>query len=131
MTELKAWMEAQLAEKKVEPNSGLGKAIAYMIRHWKPLTMFLHVPGAPIDNTVCERALKLVVLHRRNSLFYKTLIGAFVGDLFMSLIHTCKQMLVDPFSYLTALLRHRELVSKDPSLWMPWNYKETLAGLPP
>jgi hypothetical protein len=131
MTELKAWMEAQLAEKKVEPNSGLGKAIAYMIRHWTPLTMFLHVPGAPIDNNLAERVLKLVVLSRKNSLFYKTLVGAFVGDLFMSLISTCKQILVDPFSYLTALLRHRELLSKDPSLWMPWNYKETLAGLPP
>lgn len=131
MAELKSWFEAQLAEKKVEPNSGLGKAIRYMLRHWGPLTMFLHVAGAPIDNNVAERALKLVVLSRKNSLFYKTLVGAFVGDLFMSLIYTSKQMAVDPFTYLAALLRHCKLLSEDPRRWMPWNYKETLAGLPP
>ena len=93
--------------------------------------MFLHVAGAPIDNNVAERALKLVVLCRKNSLFYKTLVGAFVGDLFMSLIYTSKQMAVDPFAYLAALLRHCRLLSEDPSRWMPWNYKETLAGLSP
>lgn len=131
MAELKLWFEAQLAEKRVEPNSALGKAIRYMLRHWGPLTMFLHVASAPIDNNVAERALKLVVLSRKNSLFYKTLVGAFVGDLFMSLIYTSKQMAVAPFAYLAALLRDSKLLSEDPSRWMPWNYKETLAGLPP
>jgi transposase len=131
MAELKSWFEAQLEEKKVEPNSGLGKAIRYMLRHWGPLTMFLHVAGAPIDNNVAERALKLVVLNRKNSLFYKTMVGAFVADLFMSLIFTCKQITADPFAYLTALLRHAGLLSEEPGRWMPWNYKETIAGLSP
>lgn len=131
MMELKAWLEAQLEEKKVEPNSGLGKAIQYMLKHWEPLTMFLRVPGAPLDNNICERALKMVVLNRKNSLFYKTIKGALVGDLFMSLIYTCRQMAVSPFDYLTDLLRHHDLLSKDPARWMPWTYKETLAGLPP
>jgi hypothetical protein len=131
MMELKSWFEAKLAEKKVEPNSSLGIAIRYMLKHWEPLTMFLRVAGAPIDNNVAERAVKLVVLGRKNSLFYKTVVGAFVGDLFMSLIYTSKQMAVDPFSYLTALLRHCKLLSEDPSRWMPWNYKETIPGLPP
>ena len=131
MGELKESFETQLAEKKVEPNSGLGKAMRYMLRHWGPLTMFLQIPGAPIDNNICERGIKLVVQHRKNSLFYKTILGAFVGDLFMSLIYTCKQMTADPFAYVTSLLCHSELISKDPSKWMPWNYKETLAALSP
>jgi transposase len=83
-------MEAQLAERKTEPNSGLGKAIRYMLRHWMPLTLFLREPGVPIDNNIVERILKKAILHRKNSLFYKTLNGARVGDLFMSLIHTCE-----------------------------------------
>jgi hypothetical protein len=90
MRSLHEWMEAQLAERKTEPNSGLGKAIRYMLRHWLPLTLFLREPGAPIDNNLVERILKKAILHRRNSLFYKTLNGARVGDLFMSLIHTCE-----------------------------------------
>jgi transposase len=51
-------MEAQLAERKTEPNSGLGKAIRYMLRHWLPLTLFLREPGAPVDNNLVERILK-------------------------------------------------------------------------
>ena len=64
MDELDKWLEAQLAEKRTEPNSGLGKAIRYLLRHWRPLTMFLRVPGAPLDKNIVERSLKRVVLHR-------------------------------------------------------------------
>jgi transposase len=122
-------MEAQLAERKTEPNSGLGKAIRYMLRHWLPLTLFLREPGAPVDNNLVERILKKAILHRRNSLFYKTLNGARVGDLFMSLIHTCELNGANPFDYLTELQRHAEELKQRPSEWMPWNYRETLAQL--
>ena len=56
MDELRGWLAAQLKEKKVEPNSGLGKAIGYMLRHWQALTLFLREPGAPLDNNLVERA---------------------------------------------------------------------------
>jgi hypothetical protein len=79
MQELRRWLEVQLEEKKAEPNSGLGKAIRYMLNHWEALTLFLREPGAPLDNNVCEKALKRAILHRKNSLFYKTLNGAQVG----------------------------------------------------
>jgi hypothetical protein len=78
-----------MEEKKTEPNSSLGKAIQYMLNHWGPLTLFLKVKGAPLDNNVVERALKRVVLHRNNSLFFKTKNGVLVGDPFMGLIETC------------------------------------------
>ena len=90
MKTLRDWMEAQFAQHLVEPNSGLGKAITYFLRHWKGLTAFLRDAGAPLDNNICERALKRAVLHRKNALFYRTLHGSEVGDLFMSLIHTCE-----------------------------------------
>lgn len=129
MKTLKEWMEAQLAEHKTEPNSGLGKAIQYMLRHWTPLTLFLREAGAPLDNNLVERALKKAILHRKNSLFYKTMNGAEVGDLFMSLIHTCELNGANPVDYLTELQRHAEELQRNPSEWMPWNYRATLARL--
>ena len=129
MSELQAWMMAQLAEHRVEPNSGLGKAISYLLNHWTKLTLFLSQAGAPIDNNIVERALKKAILNRRNALFYKTLNGAHTGDLFMSLIHTCELNGINPFEYLTELLRHAEELRVKPSQWLPWNYCETVSRI--
>jgi transposase len=126
MQQLEDWLDAQLNEKKTEPNSGLGKAIAYMQNHWPALTLFLRVPGAPLDNNLCEQVLKRAILHRKNSLFFKTERGAFVGDLFMSLIHTCSLVKANPFDYLTAIQEHCSLVRKNPQNCMPWNYRAAL-----
>ncbi len=126
MAEFENWMNEQIAEQKVEPNSGLGKAISYMKHHFHKLTLFLHVPGAPLDNNICERALKKAILHRKNALFYKTENGAHVGDLFMSLIHTCQLAGVSPFDYLTELQIHAAELSRHPPQWMPWNYHNAL-----
>src|ERR1039458_6485808 len=118
MDRLHAWLEAQLSERRTEPNSGLGQAITYLLRHWQPLTLFLRKAGAPLDNSSGEGALKRAFLHRKNALFYRTLHGAQVGDLFMSLIHTCQLCGVNSFDYLVGLQRHaRELTSR-PAEWM-------------
>jgi hypothetical protein len=129
MEKLHIWCHVQFEERKVEPNSGLGQAISYLLKHWEKLTLFLRVGGAPIDNNLVERALKKAILHRKNSLFYKTRKGAEMGDLYMSLIHTCELNGVNPFDYLTELQRHSEELKRNPSEWMPWNYRETLARL--
>jgi transposase len=129
MKGLHEWMEAQLAEHKTEPNSGLGKAISYLLNHWTKLTLFLRQAGAPIDNNIVERALKKAILNRKNAVFYKTLNGARVGDLFMSLIHTCELNGANPFDDLTELQRHSEELKWRPSEWMPWNYRDTLERL--
>jgi transposase len=127
MEELHRWLEVQLAQKKTEPNSSLGQAITYLLRHWRGLTAFLRESNAPLDNNLCERALKRAVLHRKNALFYRTLHGAEVGDLFMSLIHTCELSNVNSFEYLTELQRHARELAAAPARWMPWNYRDTLA----
>jgi transposase len=126
MDALHAWFLAQFAEKKVEPNSGLGEAISYCLKRWDRLTLFLHQAGAPLDSNLVERALKKCILHRKNSLFYKTTKGAEVGDLFMSLIHTCELNGANPFDYLTELQKHAEELAKNPAVWMPWNYRQNL-----
>jgi hypothetical protein len=128
MENLHVWLVRQLDERRVEPNSGLGKAMAYLLRHWEKLTLFLRVPGAPLDNNVCERALKKAIRHRHNSLFYKTHHGAHVGDVFMSLIHTCELCGANPLDYLTELERHAAEARVNPQNWMPWSYRQTLDG---
>jgi len=130
METLHEWLESQFSDKLVEPNSSLGQAIQYMLNHWSKLTLFLRVPGAPLDNNICERTLKQAILHRKNALFYKTLNGAAVGDLFMSVIHTCRLPGVNALDYLTELLQHAEQAALEPNKWMPWNYNDQLTPPP-
>ncbi|MBF0564793.1 MAG: transposase [Nitrospirae bacterium] len=129
MEVLYAWLNLQIEEKKVEPNSGLGKAFSYMLKRWERLTLFLLVAGAPLDNNLCEQILKRAILHRKNALFYKTQHGADIGDMFMRLIHTCYLNGVNAFDYLTELQKHVADLCKNPGLWMPWNFRETIAAL--
>ena len=128
---LKAWCQDQIISKKCEPNSGLGSAIKYLDKRWEKLTHFLRIPGAPLSNDVVERLIKRCVLHRKNSLFYKTQHGAVIGDILMTLIHTTVRAGKNPFDYLTELQRHRTLVVRNPDAWLPWNYQATLAALRP
>jgi transposase len=129
MDGLETWLRDQIEQRKVEPNSGLGEAIGYMRKHWLKLTLFLRMPGAVLDNNICERALKKAILHRKNALFYKTQNGADVGDIFMSLIYTAELNGESPFDYLVAVQRHHEAAAAAPADWMPWSYRETAARL--
>jgi len=126
MKHLQTWLARQFDERLVEPNSSLGGAIAYMLRHWEKLTLFLRQPGAPLDNNICERALKKAILHRKNAMFYKTENGAHVGDVFMSLIYTCQLCEANPFDYLSRLQQHAPALAARPQDWMPWNYRRML-----
>ena len=127
MAALEQWMQAQFAQRIIEPNSTLGAAILYMQKRWGELTLFLRAAGAPLDNNITERALKKAILHRNNAMFYRTLNGAHVGDIFMSLIHTAELNHIAPFEYLVALQRNATAVAANPADWMPWNYQATLA----
>lgn len=130
MDGLHCWMSEQFEQRLVEPNSGLGKALNYLLRHWQALTLFLRQAGAPLDNNVCEQALKRAILHRKGSMFYKTASGAEVGDIYMSLIHTCRLCDINPFEYLKALQTHAQAVHSHAALWLPWNYREQIDHAP-
>ena len=121
MEDLKAWMEQQVEDKQVEPNSRLGGAFEYLLKRWDALTRFLEVPGAPLDNNTAERALKMILRYRKNSLFYANEHGAYVGDVLTSLIETCRLAGVNPLDYLSALMHNRSAVFADPAAWLPWN----------
>ena len=128
MEALEAWLRDQVEAGKAEPNSGLGQAIAYMRKHWKPLTLFLREPGAPLDNNLCEISLKRAIMHRKNSLFYRSAKGARAGDTFMSLIHSAELNGVEPFEYLVELLKHAEELDREPGRWLPWTYLAAAAS---
>ena len=111
----------------MEPNSSLGQAITYMQNHWKTLTRFLSVPSAPLDNNLVERALKLFIRQRKNSLFYRSEHSAYIASVLTSLIATCIYAGVNVLDYLVALQEHRSEVFADPEAWLPWTYQASLA----
>jgi transposase len=126
MDKLEKWFEEQFTQKKLEPNSNLGQVIKYMQNHWKELTGFLRLEGAPLDNNYLEQALKVAILNRKNAYFYKTENGAHVGDVFMSMIETCRRAKANPFEYLTRIQENAMHVINNPGKWLPWNYTETI-----
>jgi hypothetical protein len=126
MNELREWVQEQIAERRVEPNSGLGKAFKYLLKHWEGLTKFLSISGAPLDNNIVERALKRAVLLRKNILFYKNEHGAAIGDLLLSIIETCRHNRVNAWHYLLTVYSLAGEVRKNPKLYLPWNYKEAV-----
>lgn len=129
MEKLYEWMDRQFQERRVEPNSRLGKAFSYVKNHWPGLTRFLEVPGVPLDNNETEQELKPSQRHRKNSLFFKTQAGAEVGDVLLSMVRTSVKNGIDPVEYLSAVATHADNVRLSPESWLPWTYQKTLGTL--
>ena len=72
MKKLRRWSLLQFCRGKVEPNGELGSALKYFLKHYEKLTLFLRIPGVPLDNSAVEALLKVPILNRKNSYFYKT-----------------------------------------------------------
>ncbi len=130
MNELEQWCRKCFDEKLVEPNSTLGKGISYILSHWVELTYFYKIEGMPLDNNILEEKLRLPVLNRKNFLFYKTTMGALVGNIIMSVIKTCDANKVNPFEYMVAICENADEVKKNPENWLPWNYLAQIRGIP-
>lgn len=129
MNELNSYMKNLLDDHKVEPNGELGKALKYMLRHWHKLTKFLTIAGAPIDNNIIERALKISIRNRKASYFYQTEYSAYIGGVLTSLIYTCHLAEKNPQHYLTAIQTYKSEAESTPTLFLPWNYQETINRL--
>ena len=124
-----SYMEHLKEARLVEPNGELCGAINYMLKRKDKITRFLEVAGAPLDNNILERALKLPIRLRKASLFYRTNRSAEIGGMLTSLIYTCQLARKNPQHYFVALQAHHVAVSKAPSQWLPWNYEEALKAL--
>lgn len=123
MEELKQWMDEQVAEKKVEPNSSLGKAIEYFRNHYEGLSAYLRYAGAPLDNNPCEQVLRPVAIIRKNSYGYKTSRGAKTAAIIQSVIQTCRLNGTNVWTYLVSVLKRSAEVRGKPEEFLPWNYK--------
>jgi len=128
MDERQRWLQKQVDEPLVEPNSALGKALSSRHTHWDTLTRFVSIPGAPLDNNLVERALKLCIRQRKNSLFYRTEHSAYLASVLTSVLATCLDAGVHALHYLVALQEHRAEVCADPAAWLPWTYHTALAS---
>lgn len=129
MQEMKNYCDALIKQKEIEPNSSMGKAIAYLNNHWEELTLFLRMPGVPLDNNATERLIKQSVRNRKNAYFYRNETGAKIGDILMSVMETCILNNVNSWEYLVAIQEHQNDVRKNPALWVPWAYEARLKEL--
>ena len=131
MEQLKVYCDSLIEQREIEPNSSMGKAIAYLNNHWEGLTLFLRMPGVPVDNNATERLLKRTVLNRKNAYFYRNETGAKIGDILMSVMETCVLNHANPWEYLVAIQKYQKDVRENPSLWVPWAYETRLKELKP
>jgi hypothetical protein len=131
MNGIKKYCNDLIDEKKVEPNSSLGKAIAYLNNHWDAFTLFLRLPGVPLTNNDAERLIKRSVLNRKNAYFFKNETGAKIADILMSFMETCILNKINPYDYLIAVQKYQADVRKNPQLWLPWAYEDRLKELKP
>ena len=129
MERIKEYSNSLIKGKKVEPNSSMGKAIAYLNNHWEAFTLFLRIPGVPLSNNDAERLIKRAVLNRKNAYFFRNETGAKIADILMSVMETSVLNNVNPYNFLIAIQKHREDVRQNPRLWLPWLYEERLKDL--
>ena len=129
MLDLFSWSQSLLEDKKVEPNSSLGKAFTYLLKHKNELMAFTRIAGAPIDNNIMERALRLIVLNRKNSLNFKEHIGAQISDVITSLCSTAEAAGINCYDYLNCIQRYADFVKKSPDKFLPWNYRQAVNDL--
>ena len=129
MQTIKDWALKKQSAKAFEQRSAFGKAIEYFLKYYKQLILFCRVKGVLVDNNRMEEKHKIVIRGRKTSHFYKTVIGAGVANILLSIIATCQQADENVYNYLLALQRNRESILENPKEWMPWNYRDKVAVL--
>ena len=116
--------EALLEAHTLEPNSDLGEAYGFVINNRVRLSAFLRHPGAPLENNIAERQLRVPVRLRDNAPFFVTGIGSKIADTVWTVGATALASDINLFDYFTALLRHAADVRAHPELWVPWLYAQ-------
>ena len=129
MEKIKEWALKRHSSPAFQENSAPGKAILYFIENYDKLTLFCVEEAALLDNNRMEEKLKIVIRGRKTSHFYKTVNGAGVANVLLSMIATSDSASANIYEYFIALQRYQDVVKEDPENWLPWNYKKTLAGI--
>ena len=129
MEAIKDWALKRQASPAFEENNAMGKAIKYFLRHYEELTLFCKVPGARIDNNPMEEKLKIVIRGRKTAHFYKTVVGADVANVLISLIATTHTANENLYEYFQALQKNQKAIKENPEDWLPWTYRDTMKKL--
>jgi len=98
-------IQAWALQQEALPRSPLRKAISYMGDLWPGLLRFLDDPRLALDNNATERALRGVVVGRKNHYGSRSERGTEVASLFYSLIESAKLAGVEPDLYLRRVAR--------------------------
>jgi hypothetical protein len=110
---------------QVLPKNPMGKAITYAWNQWEALNRYIENPILDIDNNISERALRMVVIGRKNYMFAGSETGAERAAIIYSLVASCKLNGHDPFAYFNDVLRKVSTHPADkidellPSNWKP------------
>jgi transposase len=107
---------------EVLPRSAVGQAVGYLLNQWRPLTRFLDDPTLPIHNNASERALRHVVIGRKNWTFAGSEAGGHRAAIIYSLVVTCRAHGLDPFAYLRDII-DRLPRGDDPATLLPASWK--------
>ena len=91
------------------PGSKLGKAISYSLKHQETFENVLLDGHLELSNNKAERAVKSLVMGRRNWLFSQSFAGAKASGIILSLIETAKRNGLDPEKYLKYLLKNCQM----------------------
>lgn len=126
MEEIKDYLKGLIENKLVEPNSSLGQAINYFCMHYKELTAFCHIEGAPFDNNKSERGLKMIIRLRKTSMFYKTERGGEIAGKLQSVLYTAQEAGVNVLTYLETILENSEKVRQSPADFLPWTLQRSM-----
>ena len=113
LDKLKKWA----LEQRGLPKSGLRKATDYMLKYWRGLTTFVDDPHVGIDNNPTERALRGMVLGRKNHYGSRSEAGTKAAAVLYSLVESARLVGVDPAEYL--LLATARAIDKPGSMMLP------------
>lgn len=102
LEELRTWLTATHTQLSVK--SPLAYAIQYTLGRWQALTRYVRDGRIEIDNNAAERAIRALVLGRRNYLFAGSDAGGETAARLYSLIGTCRLNGIDPQAYLRHVL---------------------------
>ncbi|WP_283129815.1 IS66 family transposase [Enterovibrio norvegicus] len=118
LDDLYAWLTSQ----KVIESSALGKAIKYTLGQWPKLVRYVDDGHLSIDNNRAERAIKSLVIGRKNWLFASTPQGADASALLYSIIETAKANGLILYDYMVHCMK--ELAKPEPDIdpLLPWNF---------
>lgn len=115
---------AQICQQKCLPKSELGKALHYLLAHWKSLTRFAQFGEVEIDNNLVENAIRPSAIGKKNWMFVGHPNAGEKSAVIYSIVVSCQRHGIDPYEYLKDTLRRLpEAQYEELPNFMPQNWK--------